>query len=252
TFSDIIIPNLADEDNITVLVYCGLFGVLIVLMQKTGGAQAIAKAISSKVHTDNGAQTSTGIFGIIVFFDDYSNALTVGSVMRPVTDRMKVSREKVASVVDSTSAPLSVLAPVSTWVVFVMGLICSQFVELGISGSEYLTYIATIPFNFYSILALLLVFIIIWTKWDFGPMAQAEYRARTTGQLTRPGATPPTDEEDEEVAAVEEQHMKKRNMVVPIVVLLALIPPMFLWTGGYPEHGIVKAVGEANGGVSIL
>src|SRR5699024_3642253 len=85
-----------------------------------------------------------------------------------------------------------------------------------------------------------------------GPMAQAEYRARTTGQLTRPGATPPTDEEEEEVAAVEEQHMKKRNMVVPIVVLLALIPPMFLWTGGYPEHGIVKVVGEANGGVSIL
>lgn len=252
TFSEIIIPNLADEDNITVLVYCGLFGVLIVLMQKTGGAQAIAKAISSKVHTAKGAQTSTGIFGIIVFFDDYFNALTVGSVMRPVTDRMKVSREKLAYVVDSTSAPMSLLAPVSTWVVFVMGLIGSQFVELGISGSEYLTYIATIPFNFYSVLALLLVFIIIWTKWDFGPMAQAEYRARTTGQLTRPGATPPTDEEEEEVAAVEEQHMKKRNMVVPIVVLLALIPPMFLWTGGYPEHGIVKAVGEANGGVSIL
>src|SRR5699024_11447709 len=123
----------------------------------------------------------------------------------------------------------------------------SQFVELGIFGSEYLTYIATIPFNFYSILALLLVFIIIWTKWDFGPMAQAEYRARTTGQLTRPGATPPTDEEEEEVAAVEEQHMKKRDMVVPIVVLLSLILPMFLLTGGYSSLGIVIASDNSNG-----
>src|SRR5699024_10839018 len=168
----------------------GLFGVLIVLMQKTGGAHAIAKAISNKVKSPKGAQGSTTVFGIIVFFDDYLNALTVGSVMRPVTDRMKVSREKLAYIIGSTSAPMSLLAPVSTWVVFVMGLIGSQFVDLGISGSEYLTYIATIPFNFYSLLALLLVFIIIWTKWDFGPMAQAEYRSRTTGELTRPGATP--------------------------------------------------------------
>src|SRR5699024_10175253 len=80
----------------------------------------------------------------------------------------------------------------------------------------------------------------------------AEYRARTTGELTRPGATPPSDEEEEEVAAVEEHRMKKRNMIVPIVVLLAFIPPMFLWTGGFPEHDIVTAVGEADGGVSIL
>lgn len=252
TFSDIILPNLADEDNVTVLIYCGFFGVLIVLMQKTGGAHAIAKAISNKVKSPRGAQGSTTLFGIIVFFDDYFNALTVGSVMRPVTDRMKVSREKLAYIVDSTSAPMSLLAPVSTWVVFVMGLIGSQFIELGISGSEYLMYISTIPFNFYSLLALLLVGIIIWTQWDFGPMAQAEYRARTTGKLFRDGAEPPSDEEGDEVETVKGQKLKKRNMIVPIVVLLAIIPPMFLWTGGYPENNIVTAVGEADGGLSIL
>src|SRR5699024_12843274 len=112
--------------------------------------------------------------GIIVFFDDYFNALTVGSVMRPVTDRMKVSREKLAYIVDSTSAPMSLLAPVSTWVVFVMVLIGSLFVDLGISGSEYLTYIAPIPFNFPSLLALLLVVSIIATRWEFRPMDHAE------------------------------------------------------------------------------
>src|SRR5699024_11267728 len=112
-----------------------------------------------KVKSPKGAQGSTTLFGIIVFFDDYFNALTVGSVMRPVTDRMKVSREKLAYIVDSTSAPMSLLAPVSTWVVFVMGLIGSKFVVLGISCSEYLTYIDTITFNFYSLLTLFLVFI---------------------------------------------------------------------------------------------
>src|SRR5699024_9339699 len=148
------------------------------------------------------------------------NALTVGSVMRPVTDRMKISREKLAYIVDSTSAPMSILAPVSTCVVFVMGLIESQFVELNITGSEYLTYITSITFNFYSILAIMLVGIIIWTQWDFGTMAKAEYRASTTGKLYRDGAEPPSDDEADEVKTVEEHQLKKRNMIIPIVVLL--------------------------------
>src|SRR5699024_10685904 len=138
SFSDIILPSLADEGNATVLAYCGLFGVLIVILQRTGGAHAIAHAISKKVKTPRGAQGSSALFGIIIFFEDYFNALTVGSVMRPVTDRMRVSREKLAYIVDSTSAPMCLLGPVSTWVVFVMGLIGAEFVKLGISGSEYL------------------------------------------------------------------------------------------------------------------
>src|SRR5699024_3832534 len=166
--------------------------------------------------------------------------------------RMKVSREKLAYIVDSTSAPMSLLAPVSTWVVFVMGLIGSQFVELNITGSEYLTYITTSPFSFYSILALLLVGIIIRTQWDFGPMAKAEYRARTTGKLYRDGDELPADDEADEVQTVEEHQLTKRNVIIPIVGLLACIPPLFLWTGGLPEPDIVTAVGAADGGVSIL
>ncbi|WP_047984201.1 Na+/H+ antiporter NhaC family protein [Ornithinibacillus californiensis] len=253
SFSEFILPNLGDPWSATVLLYCGLFGVLVAFLQRTGGARAIAHSISSRVKSDRGAQGSTMLFGIIIFFEDYFNALTVGSVMRSVTDKMRVSREKLAYIVDSTSAPLCLLAPVSTWVVFVMGLIGAQFVELGITGSEYVTYLATIPFNFYSILALLLVAIVIWKRWDFGPMAQAEYRARTTGKLLRDGAEPPSDDAMLEAENLQTDVVpKKRNFLVPIGVLLGMIPPMFLWTGGFPENNLVTAVGEADGGLSIL
>src|SRR5690625_6063281 len=147
SFDEFILPNVGDPWSATVLIYCGIFGVLVMVLQKTGGAHAIAHAISKKVKSDRGAQGSTMLFGLIIFFEDYFNALTVGSVMRSVTDKMRVSREKLAYIVDSTSAPICLLGPVSTWVVFVMGLIGAQFVELGISGSEYMTYIFTIPFN---------------------------------------------------------------------------------------------------------
>ncbi|MBP1950532.1 Na+/H+ antiporter NhaC family protein [Virgibacillus litoralis] len=253
SFGDFIIPNVGSEWSATVLIYCGLFGVLIAFLQKTGGAHAIAHSISKKVKTPRGAQSSTFLFGIIIFFEDYFNALTVGSVMRSVTDKMRVSREKLAYIVDSTSAPMCLLAPVSTWVVFVMGLIGAQFVELGMTGSEYMTYIFTIPFNFYSILALALVAIIVFMKWDYGPMAKAEYRARTTGEVIRKGAEPPSEDKMADDVKLAEGHTpKKRNMIVPIVVLIGLIPPLFLWTGGFPEKDFVAAVGEADGGKSIL
>lgn len=252
SFSEFILPNVGDPWSATVLIYCGIFGVLVTVLQKTGGARAIAHAISRKVKTDKGAQGSTMLFGIIIFFEDYFNALTVGSVMRSVTDKMRVSREKLAYIVDSTSAPMCLLGPVSTWVVFVMGLIGVEFAKLGISASEYVTYLSTIPFNFYAILALLLVGIIVFKQWDFGPMAKAEYRARTTGKLFRDGAQPPSDVSITESSSSENSTPKMRNMVVPLVVLLGLIPPLFLWTGGYPENDLLTAIGESDGGMSIL
>lgn len=252
SFSDFIIPSAGDPWNATVLIYCGLFGVLIAFLQKTGGAEAIANAISARVKTPRGAQGSTMLFGLIIFFEDYFNALTVGSVMRSVTDKMRVSREKLAYIVDSTSAPMCLLGPVSTWVVFVMGLIGAQYTELGISDSEYMTYIFSIPFNFYAILAIILVGIIVFLKWDFGPMAQAEYRARTSGKVIRDDAEPPSDDQMAEVEMPEGYTPKIRSMVVPIVVLVGMIPPLFLWSGGYPEKSFVTAFGEADGATSIL
>jgi len=251
SFSDFIVPSIGDEWNATVLIYCGLFGVLISVLQRTGGAHAIARAISRKVSTARGAQGASLGLGMLIFFEDYFNALTVGSVMRPITDRMRVSREKLAYIVDSTSAPMCLLGPVSTWVVFVMGLIGTQLAQMGISGSEYLIYLASIPLNFYAWLALGMIFFIVITQWDFGPMARAERRARETGKLMEDGAKPPSDTEAMELHAPVDT-AKKRNMLVPIAVLLAMIPPLFLWTGNYPENDLVTAVGNADGGQSIL
>ncbi|MFC4557878.1 Na+/H+ antiporter NhaC family protein [Virgibacillus kekensis] len=252
SFSEFILPNVGDPWSATVLVYCGIFGVLITVLQSTGGAHAIAYAISKKVKTDRGAQGSTMLFGIIIFFEDYFNALTVGSVMRSVTDKMRVSREKLAYVVDSTSAPMCLLGPVSTWVVFVMGLIGVEFAKLGIDKSEYVTYLSSIPFNFYAILAILLVGIMAFRGWDFGPMAQAEYRARTSGKVLRDGAQPPSEDSMTDVKFDEGYKPKMRNMIVPLVVLVGLIPPLFLWTGGFPKNDLLTAIGESDGGMSIL
>ncbi|OBX35189.1 malate-2H(+)/Na(+)-lactate antiporter [Halomonas elongata] len=222
------------------------------VLQRTGGAQAIARAISERVASRRGAQGATLGLGVLIFFEDYFNALTVGSVMRPITDRMRVSREKLAYIVDSTSAPMCLLGPVSTWVVFVMGLIGTQLTEMNISGSEYLIYLSSIPLNFYAWLALGLIAFIVITQWDFGPMARAEHRARTTGEVLAKDATPPSDREVAEMEVIPEAQARKRNMLVPIGVLVLMIPPMFLWTGNYPENDLVTAVGEANGGLSIL
>ncbi|WNK20199.1 Na+/H+ antiporter NhaC family protein [Halomonas piscis] len=252
SFGDFIIPSVGDEWSATVLIYCGLFGVLITVLQRTGGAQAIARSIAARVASPRGAQGATLGFGVLIFFEDYFNALTVGSVMRPITDRMRVSREKLAYIVDSTSAPMCLLGPVSTWVVFVMGLIGTQLTEMEMAGSEYLIYLSSIPLNFYAWLALLLILIMIVTQRDFGPMAQAEQRARQTGKLLADDARPPSDREVAEMAGVAEEHSRKRNMLVPIAVLVGLIPVLFLWTGNVMENGLITAMGEADGGKSIL
>lgn len=252
TFTDFIIPSVGNPGNATILIYCGFFGGLIAVLQKTGGAYAVAQAIAKKVKSSRGAQASTSLFGVIIFFEDYFNALTVGSVMRPVTDRLKVSREKLAYIVDSTSAPMCLLGPVSTWVVFLMGLIGAEFTKLEMSGSTYVAYLKTIPYNFYAILALILVFVTILSKVEFGPMAKAQHRAQMTGRLMRDGAAPPSSREITEMEPIEGTTPRIKNMLIPIIVLLVLIPPMFLWTGGYPENDFLTAIGESNGGVSIL
>lgn len=252
TFDAFIIPSVGDEWSVTVLIYCGLFGVLIGVLERSGGAQAIARSISARVASRRGAQGATMGLGVLIFFEDYFNALTVGSVMRPITDRMRVSREKLAYIVDSTSAPMCLLGPVSTWVVFVMGLIGTQLADMEASGSEYLIYLSTIPLNFYAWLALGLIAFLVITQWDFGPMAAAEQRARTTGDVMAPGAMPPSESHADGISAVSEDQARKRNMLVPIGVLVLMIPPLFLWTGNFSENDLVTAVGNAKGGLSIL
>ena len=252
TFNDYVIPSVGDPGNATILIYCAFFGGLISILQRSGGAHAVAEALSSKVRSARGAQTSTMGFGLLIFFEDYFNALTVGNVMRPLTDRYRISREKLAYIVDSTSAPVCLLGPVSTWVVFVMGLIGSQYSELGISGSTYVAYLSTIPFNFYAIAAILLVGIVATTRIEYGPMRAAEHRARTTGEVLGPRANPPSASEITAAEPDEGVVPRIRNIVVPILVLVLVAPVLFLATGGYPDNDLLTAIGESEGGLSIL
>ena len=252
TFSEFIIPSVASEGNATILVYCAFFGGLIAVLQRSGGAHAVATALASKVRSATGAQGATMGLGLVIFFEDCFNALTVGNVMRPLTDRYRISREKLAYIVDSTSAPICLLGPVSTWVVFVMGLIGAQYAELGLEGSTYVAYLSTIPFNFYAIGALALVAVVIVSKVEYGPMAAAEARSRDTGALMGPDASPPSSVEITEVTPAESVTPRLRSIVVPLAVLLLVTPVLFLVTGGYPENDLLTAIGESEGGLSIL
>lgn len=252
TFNEFIIPSVGDPGNATILIYCAFFGGLIAVLQRSGGAYAVARAVSRKVRSARGAQASTMGFGLLIFFEDYFNALTVGNVMRPLTDRHRVSREKLAYIVDSTSAPICLLGPVSTWVVFVMGLIGAQYDQLGISGSTYVAYLSTIPFNFYAIAAILLVGIVALSRVEYGPMAAAEARARTTGEVLGPNAKPPSASEITAAEPDEGVTPRLRSIVAPIVVLLVTAPALFLITGGYPETDLLTAISESEGGLSIL
>ncbi|AZR74695.1 sodium:proton antiporter [Anoxybacter fermentans] len=252
-FEEFIIPSLGSKWNATIIMYGAAFGGLIAILQKTGGAHAVAEAITKRVKSSTGAQIATWLFGIVIFFDDYFNALTVGNVMRPICDKVRISREKLAYIVDSTSAPICLLIPVSTWIVYVMGLIGTEFQKLGITESPYLAYLKTIPYNLYSILALVMVAIIAVTKVEFGPMAQAELRARKTGKVLADDANPPSSKEITEARPKEGIIPRVSNMVIPLAVLLIMIPPLFLWTGGYKWGGsIVEAVGNADGAMSTL
>ncbi|ACB86204.1 Na+/H+ antiporter NhaC family protein [Natranaerobius thermophilus] len=251
SFNTYLIPNIASRWNATVLTYGALFGGLVAILQRTGGAEALGTAVSRKVSSVKQTQIATWLFGVVIFFEDYFNALTVGNVMRPVNDKMKVPREKLAYIVDSTAAPICLLVPVSTWVVYVMGLIGTEYERLNLDGTPYLVYLSTIPYNLYAILAFILVLFIIVTKIEFGPMVKAEHRTATTGMLYEEDASPPSSKEITEMQPKEDTEPRMINLILPIVVLVGLIFPLFLWTGNYPENDFITAIGESDGAISI-
>jgi len=166
----------------------------------------------------------------VIFFDDYANTLLVGGAMRPVTDRLRISREKLAFLIDSTAAPVAGLALVSTWVGVEVGYIQKGFDVAGIEGSAYMTFLASIPFRFYSLHLLVFVMMIAFSGHDFGPMLRAEGRALTFGQLHRPGATV-SHGEDESLSSSLARRKLLRNAIVPISVLLILVIAGMYWSG---------------------
>lgn len=173
------LTSLADRYNAGIILQVLVIGGLIALMTKMGGTKAVANALANKAKGPISAQVISWILGLLLFFDDYANALIVGPVMRPVTDEKKISREKLAFIVDATAAPVAGIALISTWVGYEVGLIQDGYEAIGQNVNAYSIFLETIPYRFYNILMLLFVVCTALFLREFGPMLKAERRART-------------------------------------------------------------------------
>jgi Na+/H+ antiporter NhaC len=215
-----ILTSLADPWNAGIVLQVLAIGGLIALVSRMGGAKAIAEALARKARNAKSAQMSTFLMGIVIFFDDYANSLTVGPIMRPVTDKMKVSREKLAFIIDATAAPIAGMALISTWVAYEIGLIKDGFDAIGLQGNAYGTFVETLPFRFYNIFMLVFVVAGIWLLREFGPMLKAEQRARTTGKVLDDNAKPMVADEATDLEPDPDTPLSIWNAIIPIGVLI--------------------------------
>lgn len=248
--TDGIANSLKDDWNIRIILFCALLGAFVGLVQATGAAAAFGRWMASKVRGRKGVQLVTWLFGLFVFIDDYFNSLTIGTVMRPVTDEQKVSRAKLAYILDSTAAPVSVLAPISSWVVTIMSLIKSSDGFSKLNVSEFTFFLMLIPINLYAILAILMVLQTI-VRGDFGPMARSEGRAMSGKGLYDEAYGQPSGEVGStKVAKVKATAV---DMVVPIVVLVVLAVAFFPITTylSIIESGEARTFAEAVGSMSL-
>jgi Na+/H+ antiporter NhaC len=199
-------------------------------MSRSGGTLALVSSMSRFTKQREHGQVLTWMMGLVVFFDDYANTFLVGSTMRPVTDRLKISREKLAFLVDSTAAPIAGIAFISTWIGVEIGYISDTYERLGMSGDVYSTFLATIPYRFYSLHLLVFVWLIAYSGRDFGPMLKAETRALARGELFRPEAVTANVTENELQANPAGRHLR-RNAFLPLAALLGFIVIGLWWTG---------------------
>ncbi|MZQ76197.1 MAG: Na+/H+ antiporter NhaC family protein [Peptoclostridium sp.] len=228
---DKILGSMADSWNAGILLQCLTIGGLIALVSKMGGAKAVAEALAKRAKTPMSAQIITWILGLLVFFDDYANSLIVGPIMRPVTDKMRVSREKLSFIIDATAAPISGIALISTWIGYELSLIKDAYDSVGQTVNAYGVFIQTIPFRFYNILILLFIFFTAIFLKEFGPMYHAEKRARKTGKVLPDGAKPMVSEEATGLEPAHGIKLSVWNAIIPIGVLMVSAFAGFYYNG---------------------
>ncbi|PID78801.1 sodium:proton antiporter [bacterium DOLJORAL78_65_58] len=188
-----LLQALADRDHAAILLFTTILGGMVGVLSRSGATEGIVHWLSRRVRGRRGGMVSTAAMGTLIFFDDYANTLLVGSTMRPLSDRLRISREKLAWLVDSTAAPVTTVAVISTWVGFEVGLIQDAMAQVGQQTQAYTFFLQSLPYSYYPILTLLLVYLLSATGRDFGPMLNAERRALQTGQVLRPGSRPASD-----------------------------------------------------------
>lgn len=224
------ISTLADRWNAGIIMQVLVIGALIALITRMGGMRAVAEAVAKRAKGPRTAQLATWIMGFVIFFDDYANALIVGPIMRPVCDKFRISRERLAYIVDSTAAPIAGIFVISTWIGTELVNINEGLAIAGITGvSAYSIFIDTIPYRLYNILALFFVFASAMLLREYGPMLTAELRARRTGETIRPGSEV---EQDDDAVPVEEQEICKEDHAV--VATSKKAAPANIWNAIIP------------------
>lgn len=239
-FQEGIVSVLSDAYNVGILVFLVILGIMVVLMNKAGGSASFGRWASKHIRTRAGSQLATIALGVLIFIDDYFNCLTVGSVMRPVSDKHHISRAKLAYVIDATAAPVCIIAPVSSWAAAV-----SSYVE---DGNGLYLFIRTIPFNFYAILTIITMLVLALSNFDYGPMARHEYNARVNGDIFS-GVQTYSELPNEDV------NPKGRvlDLVLPIAVLIVSCVIGMIYSGGFFDgNNFIDAFSNSDASVGLM
>ena len=240
-----IISVLADGGNMGIIVFLVTLGIMVDLMNKGGGSEAFGRWAKKTVHTRCGAQLLTMLLGVLIFVDDYFNCLTVGAVMRPVTESHKISRAKLAYVIDSTAAPVCMIAPVSSWAAAVSGYVQSP----SINGIEL--FLKQIPWNYYCLLTLLMIVVISVLNIDYGSMLTHEYNAQVKDDLFTTPERPFAGADDYEAPSKGKSSVL--DLLVPVIVLIAVCIISLVYSGGYFDGGMtfMEAFSAAEAGAAL-
>lgn len=261
SLDEFIVGSLADSWNASIIIFLLTIGGMVGIVNKMGGTTAIAEALSKKVKNPKSAQLFTWVIGCLVFFDDYANTLIVGPTMRPLTDKMNVSKEKLSYIIDSTSAPVVGIALISTWVGYEIGVIRSIYQSLGIEANYYQVFLKTIPYNYYCLFSIIFVLMLVLFQRDYGPMYDAEKRARLTGKVIADDAKPISSDEITKMEVGKNIKLKVSNAIVPILTLV-IVAFVGLWYNGYTAleggvdpfttEGMRACFGEADSSIVLL
>ena len=238
-----LLAKLSNSGNVGILIFLVVLGIMVVLMNKAGGSAAYGEWAKKTIKTRKGALLSTFVLGVLIFIDDYFNCLTVGSVMRPVTDTHKVSRAKLSYIIDSTAAPVCIIAPISSWAAAVAGIAADI---PGINGLEL--FIRAIPYNFYALLTIVAMLTLIFTNTDFGPMLTHERNAQLNDDIFTTESRP----YEENTTAVK-ANGKVIDLVFPVIVLIISCIIGMIYTGGFFEgESFINAFANCIAPVGLL
>jgi Na+/H+ antiporter NhaC len=264
-----IAPALGDGDHAAIVIFSLLLGGMVGLMGRSGGTQGIVNAVAPMATNRRRGQLATYLSGLLIFFDDYANTLIVGNTLRPITDRLRISREKLSYLVDSTAAPVAAIVFVSTWAGYEISLISDGLKaaaaqvastdpalasQLG-GANPFTVFMSSIPYLFYPILALAMVFLVAWTQRDIGPMRSAEQRAARGEGLYRPGAMLMVDTSAELMSPVEGKPQRWYNAAIPVITVIVVVL-LGLYIDGRASLGrpgtLTEILGEANSFNALL